>query len=79
MLDWNWLERNFLHITAELSWNFFQHFLSQVSLSLSFGKPDELDNVSLATSSELVLQGTVVSVELVHTAEVCIANTDDDD
>ena len=78
MLNWNWSEGNFLHVTTELSRNFFQHFLSQISLGHSFGKPDELDDVSLATSSVLVLQGTVVPVELVHTAEVSVANTDYD-
>ena len=66
MLNWNWYIRYNLHVAAELSRNFFQNLLCEVSILHRLCEFHELHDIALARSPLVVSQGTSIAVKFIH-------------
>lgn len=79
MLDWLWHKTNSLHVFAELSWNFSQNLLREISQCDCLAKRYELNNVTDTRSSAVISKRATISVQLIHTAKIGTANTNNND
>lgn len=70
---------NSLHVRTKLSGYFSEHLFCKVSHGHSLIEGNKLDDVSRTGSLCVISKQGAIPIELVHTAEVCVANTDDDD
>ena len=70
---------NSLHVRTKLSGYFSEHLFCKVAHCHSLIEGNKLDDVSRTGSLCVISKQGAIPIELVHTAEVCVANTDDDD
>lgn len=70
---------NGLHVRTKLSGYFSQDLFCKVAHCHSLIEGNKLDDVSRTGSLCVISKQGAIPIKLVHTAEVCVANTDDDD
>ena len=68
-----------LHVRTKLSGYFSEDLFREVAHSHSLIESNKLDDVSRTGSLCVISKQGAIPIELVHTAEVCVANTDNDD
>ncbi len=77
VLHGDWHETNLLHVAAELSRHFFQNLFSKIALGHWLVEGNKLHDVSATWPSSVILKGSSISIKFPHTAEICIADPDD--
>jgi len=73
------LEVLLLHVAAHLIWDFLENLLGEVTLLHALVVLNELDDIPLGCVTSVVSEDGTVSIEFLHGAEVCVADTDDND
>jgi len=79
--SWVWVDVVLSHVVEELTWHFHEGLLrKQVWVVLELIEGDKLNDISChVLPVGRGVEGLVISIERVHTAEVSIANSDDND
>ena len=68
-----------LHVALQLFGDFFEYLLCEVTLHFRFPERHELHDVSHSNQASAVPQLVFVGVEVFHSVEVCVTNTNDND
>ena len=79
LLYGNGFESNSLHVLTELSRNFFQNLFCEITHSHRLIKSHKLDYVSRTRPLRVISKQRTIAIKLVHTAEVCVTYTDNND
>ena len=73
------LESVLLHEATDLIGNFLEHLLGEVASGHALVELNKLDNVTAGGDSAGVAETLTVTIELLHSLEVGVADANDDD
>ena len=79
LCDCNWPESDPLHVGADLIRYLLEHLLCQITALHCLPKLNELHNVPETWPTLIVSEHAAVAVKFFHSAEVSIADSDNDD